>query len=393
MSPVRAALRHRDPDVRPVDGGRPGPLPAAGRRRAAGTDRAGAGWWGWRVVSGPHAVDPLLVDLAAGRGRAAAGVDVVAPPAISVGRRCGPSWPSPPAAWCSCPGSRRSCTRRPTPAPRGPASQRPTNMLGATIQDFGGGAFKDAIAGGRGHGGAGPAGPVRRAAGRHGIDLDLRTRRRFRYEGAVVGLTLGLGATVSLVTATTYATRYAAVIYPAGGAADRGRAGLLRVPRVLPGRWPPSWPCACWGPTGTSPSPDPGSRGGPGHQQGGQARRPRGLLPRPAGSGLQPLARSHLGLDEVVYPTLRLAAAGRLGRLRRAQRGRRPAALATRLLARAGSTASSWSGRARTAPSKASARRCSALGPGPARVDHRGRGRGQVLRAGLGDVFPTACGL
>ncbi len=111
--------------------------------------------------------------------------------------------------------------------------ERPTNMLGATIQDFGGGAFKDAIAVGAVMVVLVLLGLFGRATGRLAIELDLRTRRHFRAEAAVAGLTLTLGAGVSLVTATTYATRYAAVVYPLVGLLIAAGLSCFDDPRVL----------------------------------------------------------------------------------------------------------------------------------------------------------------
>jgi mannosyltransferase len=113
--------------------------------------------------------------------------------------------------------------------------QRPTNMLGATIQDFGGGAFKDAIAVGAVMTVLVVLGLFGRAIGRFAVELDLRTRRHFRAEAAVAGLTLALGAGVSLVTATTYATRYAAVVYPLVGLLMAAGLACFDDPRVLTG--------------------------------------------------------------------------------------------------------------------------------------------------------------
>jgi hypothetical protein len=91
---------------------------------------------------------------------------------------------------------------------------RPTNLLGATIQDVGGGAFKDAILVGSVMVALGALGLFGRGVDDQHIDLDLRTRRFVRYEAVVVALTLAIGAAVGLLTASTYATRYASGIFP-----------------------------------------------------------------------------------------------------------------------------------------------------------------------------------
>ena len=297
-------------------------------------------------------------------------------------RRCrpGPSWPSPRAACCSCPGCRRSCTRRPTPARPWAGVQRPTNMLGATIQDFGGGDFKDAIAGGRGH--AGPGRCSACSAGRpapHASTSTCAPGAASAPRRAVAGPHPGRsGATASLVTATTYATRYAAVIYPlvallmaAGLGCFDDPAGPDRGARRVPG------PVPARGLLERDLPAHPGSRGGPGHQPRRPARGRGRLLPRPARPGLQPLARHPPGPRPGGVPDASARRAGRLGRLRRAQRGGQPAAFApASWWPGPATTRSSWSGRAPTAPWKGSARRCSTPWPGPARGrHHRGRGR------------------
>jgi mannosyltransferase len=110
---------------------------------------------------------------------------------------------------------------------------RPTNLVGSTIQDFGGGAFKDAVMVGALMVALVLLGLFGRAVdGRH-IDLDLRTRPRFRTEAAVGALTLAIGGTVSLVSSTTYATRYAAGIYPLFALLLAGGLACFTAPRVL----------------------------------------------------------------------------------------------------------------------------------------------------------------
>jgi hypothetical protein len=91
---------------------------------------------------------------------------------------------------------------------------RPSSLLGSTIQDFGGGAIKDAVLVGAVMVLLAALGLFGRAVDSTHVELDLRTRPRFRGEALVLGLTLGIGATISVVTANTYATRYAAVVYP-----------------------------------------------------------------------------------------------------------------------------------------------------------------------------------
>ena len=65
---------------------------------------------------------------------------------------------------------------------------RPTSLIGATIQDFGGGAFKDAIFVGAIMVALALLGLFGRAIDDHRVELDLRTRRFLRYEAAVAAL-------------------------------------------------------------------------------------------------------------------------------------------------------------------------------------------------------------
>ncbi len=91
---------------------------------------------------------------------------------------------------------------------------RPTSLIGATIQDVGGGAFKDAIFVGAMMVALALLGLFGRAIDDHRVELELRTRRFLRYEAVVAASTLAIGGLVGLVTASTYATRYASVVYP-----------------------------------------------------------------------------------------------------------------------------------------------------------------------------------
>jgi mannosyltransferase len=113
--------------------------------------------------------------------------------------------------------------------------QRPTNMIGATLQDFGGGNFKDAIFVGAVMAALVGLGVFGRGTGTTTITLDLRTVRRYRPVAATVALTLGLGIGASLVSSTTYATRYAAVIYPLVALLIAGGLVCFTSPRLLSG--------------------------------------------------------------------------------------------------------------------------------------------------------------
>jgi hypothetical protein len=112
---------------------------------------------------------------------------------------------------------------------------RPTNLVGATIQDFGGGAFRDAVFVGTVMVALGLLGLFGRGRDGLHIDLDLRTRRFVRYEAVVAAATLAIGGTVGLVTASTYATRYAAVVYPLFALLVAAGLACFRSPRVLTG--------------------------------------------------------------------------------------------------------------------------------------------------------------
>ncbi len=182
--------------------------------------------------------------------------------------------------------------------------QRPTNMLGATIQDFGGGNFKDAIAVGAIMVALVALGLLGRGTGPHSIDLDLRTRRRTRPVGAVVGLTLGLGAAASLVSTTTYATRYASVIYPLVALLMAAGLACFTDPRILSG----ALACflalcllgAYWNVT------YPRTQGRIAAHAINQAAKPGDVVafcPDQLGPAFSRSLTTKLGLDEVVYPT------------------------------------------------------------------------------------------
>jgi hypothetical protein len=53
-----------------------------------------------------------------------------------------------------------------------------------------------------------------RAVGSDRIELDLRTVPQLRYEAVVVGLSLGLGIGIGYLTSSTFASRYAAGLFP-----------------------------------------------------------------------------------------------------------------------------------------------------------------------------------
>ena len=167
--------------------------------------------------------------------------------------RAGRSWPSRPAACSSCRGCRRSSIRRPTRVRRGPVVVRPTNLLGATIQDFGGRRLQRRHPRRRGHGRVGAPRPVR---SRH-----RRRPHRARPAHPAVRAHRGgggrrrrwpSGEPWGWSTARTYATRYSAGDLPAVRPAHGGRPGLLPLAEGAHRRcWRPSWRCACSARTGT----------------------------------------------------------------------------------------------------------------------------------------------
>ena len=215
--------------------------------------------------------------------------------------------------------------------------QRPTNMLGATVQDFGGGAFKDAIAVGATMVVLVVLGLFGRGTGPARVELDLRTQRRFRYEGAVAGLTLLLGGSASLVTATTYATRYAAVIYPLVALLMAAGLACFVDARVLTGALA-AFLALCllgayWNVT------YPRTQGREAAQAINQVAKPGDVVafcPDQLGPAFSRSLNTHLGLDEVVYPSF--ASPQRVNWVDYAKRNAAadPQKFATELAARAG---------------------------------------------------------
>jgi mannosyltransferase len=92
--------------------------------------------------------------------------------------------------------------------------QRPTSIVASTLTDFGGGDFKDAELVGAVLFVLALLGLFGQAIDGRRIELDLRTQPQLRPEACLVGLALGLGALVSYLTWSAYATRYAAVVFP-----------------------------------------------------------------------------------------------------------------------------------------------------------------------------------
>jgi mannosyltransferase len=92
--------------------------------------------------------------------------------------------------------------------------QRPTSVVAVMLGDFGGGGFRDAEFVGTVLAVLFLLGLFGRGIARDRIDLELRTERQFRFEALVVGLTLGIGTAVGYATTSTFASRYASVVFP-----------------------------------------------------------------------------------------------------------------------------------------------------------------------------------
>jgi len=91
---------------------------------------------------------------------------------------------------------------------------RPTTMLTDTLQDVGGGEFAEALLLGWGLLALFVLGLLAVAIDDHRLELDLRTRPQVRREAALVALTLAIASLAGYATRTTFATRYAAVVFP-----------------------------------------------------------------------------------------------------------------------------------------------------------------------------------
>jgi mannosyltransferase len=93
-------------------------------------------------------------------------------------------------------------------------AQRPTSVLAEMLRDYGGGGFADASFIGTVLAVLFLLGLFGRSVSGSRIRLDLRTERQLRYEAAIVGATLAFGVAASIVTASAFAPRYTAVIFP-----------------------------------------------------------------------------------------------------------------------------------------------------------------------------------
>ena len=91
---------------------------------------------------------------------------------------------------------------------------RPTTMLTDTLQDVGGGDFAEALLLGWGLLALFVLGLLAIRIDDHRLELDLRTRPQVRREAALVALTLAIASLAGYATRTTFATRYAAAVFP-----------------------------------------------------------------------------------------------------------------------------------------------------------------------------------
>jgi len=91
---------------------------------------------------------------------------------------------------------------------------RPTTMVVETLHDFGGGDFAEAVLLGWTLVALCLLGLLASRLDGWRLTLDLRTRPQVRREATVVVLTLAVAAVAGYVTRTTYATRYASVVFP-----------------------------------------------------------------------------------------------------------------------------------------------------------------------------------
>jgi hypothetical protein len=94
------------------------------------------------------------------------------------------------------------------------APVRPTTLLTTTLQDFGGGDFAEGLLLGWMLAGLFVVGLVARSIDEYRLEIDVRTTPLVRREATVVGLTVAIASVAGFATRTTFATRYAAVLFP-----------------------------------------------------------------------------------------------------------------------------------------------------------------------------------
>ncbi|MDX6551878.1 MAG: mannosyltransferase, partial [Gaiellales bacterium] len=91
---------------------------------------------------------------------------------------------------------------------------RPTTLITTTLQDFGGGDFAEGLLLGWILAALFVVGLLARPIDRYRLELDVRTTPLVRREAAVVALTVAIASVAGVATRTTFATRYAAVLFP-----------------------------------------------------------------------------------------------------------------------------------------------------------------------------------
>jgi hypothetical protein len=94
------------------------------------------------------------------------------------------------------------------------APVRPTTLVTTTLQDFGGGDFAEGLLLGWTLAALFVVGLVARSIDEYRLEIDVRTTPLVRREATVVGLTVAIATVAGYATRTTFATRYAAVLFP-----------------------------------------------------------------------------------------------------------------------------------------------------------------------------------
>jgi hypothetical protein len=91
---------------------------------------------------------------------------------------------------------------------------RPTTLVTTTLQDFGGGEFAEGLLLGWTLAVLFLVGLLARSIDEYRLEIDVRTTPLVRREATVVGLTVAIATVAGFATRTTFATRYAAVLFP-----------------------------------------------------------------------------------------------------------------------------------------------------------------------------------
>jgi hypothetical protein len=94
------------------------------------------------------------------------------------------------------------------------APVRPTTLVTTTLQDFGGGDYAEGLLLGWTLAALFVVGLVARSIDEYRLEIDVRTTPLVRREATVVGLTVAIATVAGFATHTTFATRYAAMLFP-----------------------------------------------------------------------------------------------------------------------------------------------------------------------------------